>query len=106
MFKNNFVKLCNKKGVAPTVVCQAIGLTASAFTNWSENSVPRRATLQKFADYFGVSVEELVRDNSQSVSENDTLSESKRKLLDFAKAVPEDKVDLVLKIMKSIVESD
>ena len=64
MFKNNFVKLCNKKGVAPTVVCQAIGLTASAFTNWSETSVPRRATLQKFADYFGVTVEYLLRNES------------------------------------------
>ena len=60
MFKNRFIKLCNTKGVAPTAVCQAIGLTSSAFSNWNDQSMPRAATLQKFADYFGITVEELL----------------------------------------------
>ena len=37
---------------------------------------------------------------------DDGLSENVKKLIDFAKAVPEDKVDLVLKLMRTIVEDD
>ena len=36
----------------------------------------------------------------------DELSENVKKLVDFAKSVPDDKVELVLKVMKSIVEDD
>ena len=37
---------------------------------------------------------------------NAELSENKQLLIDFAKSVPEDKIELVLKVMKSIVEAD
>ena len=63
MFKNNFVKLCNFVGEPPTVVCEKIGITRSAFSNWKDDSVPRRATLQKFADYFGITIDELLSDD-------------------------------------------
>jgi hypothetical protein len=38
--------------------------------------------------------------------QDDELSENIKKLVDLAKSVPEDKVDLVLAVMKSIVEAD
>lgn len=38
--------------------------------------------------------------------EDDELSGNIKKLVDFVKTVPEDKVELVLKVMKSIVEAD
>ena len=60
MFKENFIKICNVKGIPPTVACRDIGLSAAAFTKWDDSSVPRRATLQKFADYFGVTVDYLL----------------------------------------------
>jgi transcriptional regulator with XRE-family HTH domain len=34
------------------------------------------------------------------------LSEGQRKLIEFARSVPEDKIDLILKVMQSIVEAD
>jgi hypothetical protein len=34
------------------------------------------------------------------------LSDKVKQLVDFALSVPEDKIDLVLKVMKSIVEDD
>ena len=60
MFKKKFIKLCNSRGIAPTVACQAIGLSSAAFSRWTDESMPRAATLQKFADYFGITVEELL----------------------------------------------
>ena len=37
---------------------------------------------------------------------NDGLSENKQLLIDFVKSVPEDKVDLILRVMRSIAEDD
>ena len=63
MFKENFIKFCNRKGEAPSVVCQKVGLSNAAFSKWNDDSVPRRATLQKFADYFGITIDELLSDD-------------------------------------------
>lgn len=60
MFKEKFIRLCNERGEPPTVVCQKIGITSSAFSKWTDQSVPRKATLMRIADYFGVSVSYLL----------------------------------------------
>lgn len=56
MFKENFVRLCNQRGESPTVVCKKIGITSSAFSKWTDESIPRQATLIRIADYFGTTV--------------------------------------------------
>lgn len=56
MFKQRFIRLCNDRGVSPSAACAAIGLSNATFSCWTEKSVPRRATLQRIADYFGTTV--------------------------------------------------
>lgn len=76
MFKKRFVILCNQKGVPPTVACQAIGLSNATFSKWDDNSIPRQATLQKFADYFGVSVDYLLgKENEKKPTDDGELGE-------------------------------
>ena len=60
MFKTIFTKLCNERGESPTSVCLKVGLSNAAYTAWTEDSVPRLATLLKIADYFGVSTDYLL----------------------------------------------
>lgn len=60
MFKENFIRLCNQRGESPTVVCKKIGITSSAFSKWTDESVPRQATIMRIADYFGVSTSYLL----------------------------------------------
>lgn len=59
-FRQNFIRLCNQRGEAPSAVCLKVGLSNATFSQWDDNSVPRRATLTKLADYFGVSVDALL----------------------------------------------
>lgn len=70
MFKENFVRLCNQRGESPTVVCKKIGITSSAFSKWTDESIPRQATLIRIADYFGTTVAYLtgVVDDSDPVA--------------------------------------
>lgn len=60
MFKENFIKSCNKAGKTPTAVCAEIGLSNAAYSKWDKKSVPHRATLLKIADYFGVPADTLL----------------------------------------------
>ena len=65
MFKENFTRLCADRGEAPTTVCKNIGLSNAAYSCWDETSVPRKTTLIKIADYFGVTVESLLEDKKE-----------------------------------------
>ena len=60
MFKKIFIDLCNAQNESPSAVCMKLGLSNAAFSKWTDESVPRRATLQRMADYFGVSVDHLL----------------------------------------------
>ena len=92
MFKENFERLCNTIGKSPTAVCVEIGLAHSVYSLWTENTVPRRATLIKIADYFGVTPESLLDENEQkkSPSEMDEDQVSKEELAKiFSNLLPE-----------------
>jgi transcriptional regulator with XRE-family HTH domain len=69
---------------------------------------PPQSKVVKFADALGTSVSDLMgwldeENEKPSVGE---LPDKVKQLVDFALSVPEDKIDLVLKVMKSIVEDD
>ncbi|MBQ3063962.1 MAG: helix-turn-helix transcriptional regulator [Clostridia bacterium] len=60
MFKKIFTELCNERGIAPTKACTDNGLSNAAYSCWNEKTVPRQATLFKFAKYFDVTVDYLL----------------------------------------------
>lgn len=64
MFYDNFVRLCNEHGEWPTVVATKVGVDKSAASRWSRGALPRNTTLLKIADYFGVSMEDLLGDGT------------------------------------------
>lgn len=73
MFYDNYLRLCNQKGVSASGAALEMGLSRAAVTGWAQGKVPRDATLRRIADYFGVSVEELTRDQKEKPVEDDGL---------------------------------
>ena len=69
--------------------------------------IPQSRIVQ-FADVLRTDISYLMDwdEPSEKPAQEDELSENIKKLVEFAKSVPEDKVELVLKVMKSIVEAD
>lgn len=59
-FYEKFVRLCNSVGKSPSAVALEIGIEKSTVTRWSRGSKPNKATQIKIADYFGISVSELM----------------------------------------------
>ena len=66
MFKENFERLCNIRGKSPSSVCHELGLSNAAYSKWTSNTIPHRATLIKIADYFNVTPESLIAESSQT----------------------------------------
>ena len=108
MFKTNFIKYCNKIGVAPTVVCRQIGLTASSFSLWTDESVPRKATLMKLADYFGVTVEDLLADEPPQIEKAPAFTFDERtennvaKILALIADFSDDQLDFLISVMEDM----
>lgn len=70
---------------------------------------PPQSKVVKFADALGTSVSDLMGwldEENEKPAVQGELSDKVKQLVDFALSVPEDKIDLVLKVMKSIVEDD
>ena len=100
-FKENFVRLCNEKGVAPSKVVESIGLKRSAFSQWTDESVPRQATLMRIADYFGVTVDYLVGGKS----EDKPLTEMESALLELFRRLPEDKQAVAIRMIQAALKA-
>lgn len=102
--------LCKSKGVSGSRMCLDLGLSKSTMSDLKFGrikgiSIP---TAQKIAGYFGITVDELYGEEAkkeQSI-EFDGLSEKRKALIDFAMSVPDDKAEMILRVMKSIVEAD
>ena len=91
MFYDNFIRLCNAAKKAPSAVVEEIGLSKSAVTGWKKRgSLPADATAQKLADYFGVTVAELMAENEEKPIQMDGLTEEEVRFLEkLRKASPE-----------------
>lgn len=62
-----FEQLLQKKGVSSYKVAKEAGVTQTALSNWkSGRSTPTAKTLQKIADYFGVTIDYLMTGNDSS----------------------------------------
>lgn len=92
MFKERFTRLCNERGESPSAVCVKVGLSNSTYSMWDENSMPRKATLLRMSDYFGVSVEYLkgeTNEKNKVLTFNENFTESEKELVVAYRKHPE-----------------
>ena len=87
------------------------GFPYSTVTGWvNGKKYPRIDRIEIMADYFGILKSDLIEDKSKEEIKEpamyDGLSENQKKLIEFAQTVPEDKAEMILKVIRSIVESD
>lgn len=65
MFWENYLQLCNKVGKSANAVAAEIGFKSSGTVKgWKDGKIPYERNLKKIADYFGVTVDDLIGDDS------------------------------------------
>ena len=70
MFWDNFIRLCNDKGISPNRVCAELGFSTAIATKWKKGALPRSTTLKSLADYFGVSADHLLEKDDKGNTEH------------------------------------
>lgn len=117
MFYDRFKQLCVEKGVKPTNACVEAGVSRGLAAKWKseKTEAPSADVLKKLSVYFEKSIDEILCKEASEQKENpgtisgtevEALTDSQRKLIEFAMTVPEEKADMILRVMKSIVEAD
>ena len=70
-FYNNFTALCRGLGVSASAAAVNMGFTKSAVTRWKAGSIPSNESLITIANYFGVTVSDLLSEKPASLSESE-----------------------------------
>ena len=85
-----------------------MGYSSRTSINKIENGRPcSQKIISKLADALVVSIPYLMGwEEKETTPEVDMVSEKKQALIDFAMSVPDDKAEMILRVIRSIVESD
>ena len=112
VFARNLKRYMEMHGKNQKDMADVVGVSSATFSDYiNAKKYPRIDKIDILADYFGILKSDLIEDKSQEDIKKepamyDGLSENQKKLIEFAQTIPEDKAEMILKVMRSIVESD
>lgn len=76
-------KILNERGISRLELCNAIGITSSAYTGWRKGSKPREDKVAAIEDFLGISFDDYVKED-----ELEHLRDDLRILLKSASDLP------------------
>ena len=102
MFWDNFYTLCTKNGTSPNAVAKKLDVSSGSVTAWKNGTNPRPAVLKKIAEYFNISVEELIsgqKEKATTVS-GDDLSEAKQAMINWVINAPDSEIEALYNFLQ------
>ena len=104
------ISLCQDRGITGGKMCTDLHMSKGTLTDlkMGRQTGISAAKAQKIASYFGVSVGYLLGEETkkEQPTEIDGLSKNRKALMQFAMEVPEDKAEMILQVMKTILKND
>jgi transcriptional regulator with XRE-family HTH domain len=106
---DTILALCESRGIKGGKMCTDIGISKGLLTDlkMGRRTGVSAVTAQKIANYFDVSVGYLLGEEEKDAkkeqpTEYDGLSNNLKELIEQLKELPEDKVQMLLQVAKSI----
>lgn len=100
MFWENFVTQCEKLEKSPTTVVEELGFKRPAVTSWKNGALPQVKNRKKIADYFGITVEELMGTKKEPAGDGE-LTEDMKEILEYAQKMGPDERKAFITLLKS-----
>ncbi len=104
MFYDNFIRLCAKENISPSAAAEEMGFYRSVVTRWGKGGNVRKATLERVANYFGVTVDDLIGDDSaqkeKPTAQGDGLSEKQKYAIELVQSMSDDDLDRAIETLK------
>ena len=100
----NIRRYMDSKGVTNQQLCDALGFKYTTFMDWIKGvTYPRIGKVEAMANYFGCEKSDLIEDKKEKpTAQDDGLSEDLIELIDCIKKLPEDKIQMLLQVARSI----
>ena len=106
---SRIIELCKEKGVSGSRMCLDLGMSKSTLSDIKSGRKKGFSadTAHKIASYLGVSVGYLLGEEEMSIkkeqpTEYDGLSDDLKELIMHLKTLPEDKIQMLLQVARSI----
>ena len=100
----NIKRFMEMKGVSNQQVCDALGFKYTTFMDWIKGvTYPRIGKVEAMAQYFGCEKSDLIEDKKEEpTTQGDGLSEDIAELIEVIKRLPDDKIQMLLQVARSI----
>ena len=109
------VELCNKKGISQSQLERDIGISGGSITKW-KFAEPRMSTLEKVAEYFGVTVEYLkngeqkqgyyLNEETAKLAQEMYEDEDMRSLFDMKRNMQPERFKAHMEFMKNLYKQE
>lgn len=103
IFAANLKKLMALNNKSRRDVCNDLDLSYWTFCDWvNGKKYPRMDKVELLANYFSVLKSDLIEEKEKSTAADDGLSRDMLELIDCIRNLPEDKIQVLLQVAKSI----
>lgn len=103
-FYEKYLCLCNSINKSPSAVALELKIGKPSVTRWKNGATPRDATILKVADYFGITVAELMSGVSEQketpATEGEGISEDRKALLDIVYSLTDEQCRKLLVLVQ------
>ena len=102
MFYEQFIQCCQQKDVSRTKACVDCGVSRTAWHKWENGAIPNGSTLNKFAEYFNVSVSYLLGAESENptVQTDSEVDPITMELLSMVNNATDDERQVMLEMLR------
>ena len=100
----NLCYYVERSGKSQKELSELVGVSPSTFNDWVKaKKYPRIDKIEILANYFGILKSDLIEDKKEKpTAQGDGLSEEMIELINCIKTLPEDKIQMLLQVAKSI----
>lgn len=99
----NIKRYMDMKGVTNQQLCDALDFKYTTFMDWIKGvTYPRIGKVEAMANYFGCEKSDLIEEKEKPTVIDDGLSDDLRELIMHLRTLPEDKIQMLLQVAKSI----
>lgn len=103
IFAKNLRYYIDRSGKSQKDLAEIVGVAYSTFNDWAKGKkYPRIDKIEILANYFEIQKSDLIEEKEKPTVENDGLSEEMQELINCIKNLPEDKIQLLLQVARSI----
>lgn len=103
-FYQKYVSLCTNRKISPSAAAQKMGISKTTVHRWKNGGGVTDANLQIIANYFGITVEELLKDDTENekkpTAQGDELTEKQKYAIELLKSMSDDDLDRAIETLK------